>query len=88
MPRIILVRQGKELTLAELYATIHGQLHQLMSQGMQPTTLRVGWSQYGELYRLMSREPDAERPRSVLGLTIVPVDSASHLEVVAYGRRD
>ena len=74
--------------MAELYATIHGQLHQLMSQGMQPTSLRVGWSQYGELSRLLShQQPAAERPRSVLGLTIVPVDSASHLEVVAYGRK-
>lgn len=71
----------------ELYRAIHAQVHSLMVEGLIPTTLRVGWVQYGQLRRLLSAEPDAARPRAVLGLEIVPVDERDHLEVLALDRR-
>ena len=50
-----------------LMAAIHQQVHDLMSQGLVPTAVRVGWTQYGEFHRLLSDEMDAPRPRAVLG---------------------
>jgi hypothetical protein len=67
--------------LGSLYRVIHGLVHAAMAEGRVPTAVEVGWRQYGVLYRQPSREPDAERPRSVLDLPLVPVGVTDHLSL-------
>jgi hypothetical protein len=65
--------------LGSLYRAIHALVHGAMAEGRVPTGVEVGWRQYGVLYRQPSREPDAQRPRSVLDLPLLPVAVADHL---------
>jgi hypothetical protein len=67
--------------LASLHRAIHALVHGAMAEGRVPTAVEVGWRQYGLLYRQPSREPDAQRPRSVLDLPLVPVGVSDHLAV-------
>lgn len=65
--------------LGSLNRAVHALIHGAMAEGRVPTAVEVGWRQYGVLYRQPSRAPDAERPRSVLDLPLVPVALADHL---------
>jgi hypothetical protein len=67
--------------LGSLNRAIHALVHGAMAEGGVPTAVEVGWRQYGLLYRQPSREPDAQRPRSVLDLPLVPVALTDHLAV-------
>jgi hypothetical protein len=65
--------------LGSLHRAIHALVHGAMAEGRVPTAVEVGWRQYGLLYRRPSGEPDAQRPRSVLDLPLVPVALVDHL---------
>ena len=79
MPEPSSLRTPLPAELGSLYRAIHALVHGAMAEGRVPTAIEVGWRQYGVLYRQSSGEPDAQRPRSVLDLPLVPVGAADHL---------
>lgn len=67
--------------LAALHKAIHALVHAAMAEGRVPTGVEVGWRQYGLLYRQAPLGPDADRPRSVLDLPLLPLPTVDHLSV-------
>jgi hypothetical protein len=65
--------------LGSLHRAVHALVHGAMAEGRVPTAVEVGWRQYGLLYRGPSGAPDADRPRSLLDLPLVPVALVDHL---------
>ncbi|MBI2755975.1 MAG: hypothetical protein HYX52_04605 [Chloroflexi bacterium] len=68
-----------------LMRAIHQRLHETMVFGYQPRLVRLGWEQYGLLWRHQTGTAplaDAARPRTVFGVPVSLGNSPRGLDVV------